>query len=264
MAGAVYLNGSRVRIASKPVFTGAEVKAMVSPDRLFTESESREPQWAFDTSWIVFEDDGLLVLNKPSGLPTQPTVDEARANLYKLAMDFIKARDGLDAYLGLHHRLDRDTSGLVLFTKKKEMNLPVAELFAEHQIQKTYVAVVEGEKKPEKAFVIKNYLGKLKKGPREKIQKYGAVKSGGDFAETSFELIRSEGHRHWLTCQPKTGRTHQIRAHLSEAGYPILGDFLYGRRDSAERLMLHAWKLEFIHPVSQKKVTLEAPLPTGF
>lgn len=272
MAGAVYLNGARVRIASKPVFRNAEIKVAIDEEKLFSTTADPRKQWIFDQSWILFEDEGLIALNKPYGLPTQPTIDEARANLYKLTYEFLKDRDGPHAYLGLHHRLDRDTSGVVLMTKKKELNLGVAELFSAHRIEKTYIAVVEIQERSSgsnptvlkgEEWVVKNYVGKLKKGPREKIQKWGQVKSGGDFAETHFQLIRESKNRAWILCKPKTGRTHQIRVHLSEMGLPIVSDPLYGRRGEG-RMLLHAWKLVFRHPIDQQEVLIEAPVPKEF
>ena len=272
MAGAVYLNGARVRIASKPVFQNAEVKVAVDEGRLFATGPDPREKWEFDTKWILFEDDGLIAVNKPYGLPTQPTIDEARANLYKLTEKFLKDRDGPNAYLGLHHRLDRDTSGVVLMTKRKELNLGVAELFSSHAIQKTYVAIVAPDEaalgkcdpKDLGKFKIKNFLGKLPKTGRDKRQRYGAVRSGGDVAETFFEVVSRHSKEFKILCQPKTGRTHQIRTHLAQAGLPILGDELYGDKGSAPRLMLHAWKLTFKHPQDQSEVLIEAPLPTEF
>lgn len=271
IAGAVYLNGSRVRIASKPIFENAEIKVMVNEDKLFgTRADPRE-EWKFDPSWILFEDEGLIAINKPFGLPTQPTIDEARANLYKLTYEYLKDRDGPNSYLGLHHRLDRDTSGVVLMTKKKELNLGVAELFASHKIQKTYIAIsdpnplavqkiTDGSR--DGKFKIKNFLGKLPKTGRDKRQKYGSVRSGGDVAETFFEIVSENRDGVKILCQPKTGRTHQIRVHLLSAGLPIRGDDLYGKKGG--RLMLHAWKLTFVHPIYGTEVLIEAPVPEGF
>ncbi|MCM0605419.1 MAG: RluA family pseudouridine synthase [Xanthomonadaceae bacterium] len=271
VAGAVYLNGARVRIASKPIFENAEIKVAIDEDKLFGTLADPRDEWIFDSSWILFEDEGLIAINKPFGLPTQPTIDEARANLYKLIYAFLKERDGPNAYLGLHHRLDRDTSGVVLMTKKKELNLGVAELFTSHKIQKTYVAVCEPnplavqkltEGSRDGKFKIKNFLGKLPKSGRDKRQKYGSVRSGGDVAETFFEIVSETKNGVKFLCQPKTGRTHQIRVHLFGAGLPIVGDDLYGRK--AGRLMLHAWKLVFIHPIYGTEILIEAPVPKEF
>ena len=110
---------------------------------------------------ILFEDAALIAVNKPAGLPTQPTLDEARENLYAAVKKFLAARDGVaEAYVGLHHRLDRDTSGVVIFTKDKAANAGVARAFAEHLARKTYLALTErgpGDLRVE--WTVRNYLG---------------------------------------------------------------------------------------------------------
>lgn len=269
VAGAVYLNSKRTRIASKALVPGARVRVFVDPGKLESSGVDRAKGIRFSESWILFEDDFLLCLNKPWGLPTQPTLDEARANLFGLAKKFLTQRNGgtqADVYLGLHHRLDRDTSGVVLFTKKKEVNKAVGELFSEHQIQKTYLAVVENcEKKPGESWSVENHLAKGSgKGKRTVMR---SVRSGGDYAETHFRVLRKLSRGVLIEAKPKTGRMHQIRVHLSESGMPILGDFVYGsgqRSGQPVRMMLHAASLVFRHPVTALEMKVEAPLPAEF
>lgn len=267
VAGAVYLNGKRVRIASKELMPNAQVDVYIDARKLF-EQDGRARDQAFEMSAerILFEDEYLIVVNKPPGLPTQPTLDEARDNLFASVKKFLATREGVvEPYLALHHRLDRDTSGVILFAKAKQANAGVARMFAEHLARKTYnaiSAVAPGRRlRPE--WVTKNFLGKLP--VKGKQAKYGAVRSGGDPAETGFRLIEAWDQAAWIEARPLTGRTHQIRVHLSESGLPILGDTLYGGpKGFAPRLMLHAVSLTFPHPIHQTEVSVQSPLPEDF
>jgi RluA family pseudouridine synthase len=279
VAGAVYLNGRRVRIASKPVIVGAELTLHVDFSRLETgavRSERFRSDWVLGENSILFEDDWLIAVDKPAGLPTQPTVDEARLNLFAALQKWVRHRaHDPQAYVGLHHRLDRDTSGVVLFTKSKEANPGVAALFSEHRVQKEYRALcleavgAEQRFKVGDRFFVRNFLKRLP----GKLSRYGSVRSGGDLAHTDFEIRSQLGSRAWeLSCWPKTGRTHQIRVHLSEMGYPILGDLTYGREKGlgpspiqhGPRLMLHAASLTFVHPVTGQPIQIQSPLPSDF
>ncbi len=227
---------------------------------------------AWDDSRVLFEDDWLIAVDKPAGLPTQPTLDASRPSLLSVLKGYMTARDGREPYLGLHHRLDRDTSGVVLFTKDPRANAGVGALFAEKKAQKTYQALAElGAGCPE-TWEIKNHLGVV--GREAKAAKYGAVRSGGDPAHTSFrELGRFHEVVH-VEAMPHTGRTHQIRVHLAGCGHPILGDAFYGglmaiRLGSGARLcfprmMLHAAALEFTHPMTQQAIRIDGPLPGDF
>ncbi|MGK5086732.1 RluA family pseudouridine synthase [Bdellovibrionota bacterium FG-2] len=274
IAGAVYLNRKRIRIASRSVQKGSRIEVFVDFKRLFeAEGPSRDRSFKLAADSILYEDESLIVVNKPPGLPTQPTLDEARDNLYALLKKFLAARDGIaDAYVGLHHRLDRDTSGVVLFTKVKEANLGVSELFSEHKAVKLYQSIVL---KPEHANAllqegrgeVRNYLAKKRgAGKRARIE---VVHSGGDFAHTRFRVLRAEGQGTLIEAQPLTGRTHQIRVHLAGLGLPIAGDTFYGGigrigEYQVPRSMLHAACLTFPHPLLNKEVSVAAPLPEDF
>lgn len=266
IAGAVYLNRSRVRIASKELRNGAKVEVYVDFEKL--ESDATRADRAFEMSErdILFEDEFLIAVNKPAGLPTQPTLDEARENLFAVVKKFLKVRTGeADPYLGLHHRLDRDTSGVILFTKKKEANAGIAEIFSGREAQKVYQALTgkpRGSHQPDQ-FEVKNYLGKAKGSGKKAI--FTAVHSGGDFAHTSFRVLERLPRAYVVEAMPHTGRTHQIRVHLAEGGTPILGDATYGGdRTLAPRLMLHAASLTFPHPIHQTQISVHSPLPEDF
>jgi RluA family pseudouridine synthase len=235
----------------------------------------KEPK-SFQKEWILYRDEDFLVMNKPSGLPTHPTVDAQRANLYGLALDFLKRERGPDAYLGIHHRLDRDTSGCILFTLNQKVNPAVARLFEEREIQKIYLArthfsLLGGKNQKGMSWTVKNYLGKV--GKKTKKALHGAVRSGGGFAHSEFEVQEKLKGSLLVRAKIHTGRTHQIRVHLSEDEMPILGDELYGRRcceasslknRCASRLMLHAAELSFPHPVTGKRILIQSPIPEDF
>lgn len=298
VAGAVYLNGQRTRIASKTLRTGARVEAYVDLDRLMDDERSRDAAFELIEDRVLFEDESLLVVNKPPGLPTQPTVDEFRDSLFAAAKRYLQKRYGGAPYVALHHRLDRDTSGVLLLVKDEKVNRAIAGQFTRHEIEKTYQALtVRPERVPPMnlpgwpEWTVRNYLGAVEKNGRHgKRRVFGAVRAGGDVAETHFRLVEDLGGGLWVEARPKTGRTHQIRVHLSELGLPILGDDLYGAgagavagtgagagagasaaagmgvggRGEVPRLMLHASLLRFIHPISGVAMSVEAPLPEDF
>jgi RluA family pseudouridine synthase len=270
MGGAVYVNRHRCKNAFTPLFSGAIIEVYYDEERLFKGRARKIESTRLGTERILFEDDWLIAVNKPSGLPSQPTLDPLRPNLFGLVQSLISERDqNPDAYVGLHHRLDRDTSGVVLFTKREDANKGVSELFSDHLIKKSYHAIswrAPGSKVfgPADEFTVENYLGVVAERSGKKC--FGAVNSGGDLAITDFKVIEVFRDGYWFEARPETGRTHQIRAHLSEEGLPIFGDELYFPQGISPilpppRLMLHAHKLEFEHPMTGAAIKIEAPLP---
>jgi 23S rRNA pseudouridine1911/1915/1917 synthase len=178
--------------------------------------------------------------------------------------EFIAANGGR-AHPILLHRLDADTTGLLLFALTREANLSLSRQFSAHQIKKTYLALVSGS--PPEHFMVSNHL---KAGVRGRTM---AVASGGLAAQTDFSTLASHDGVALVAAQPRTGRTHQIRAHLAGCGYPLLGDPLYGGQTSLQlasgrvavpRHLLHAHSLLLMHPQSQQEQVLAAPLPEDF
>jgi RluA family pseudouridine synthase len=268
IAGAVYLNRTRVRIASKNLISGARLEVWIREEDWQKQQAKRNPNVEpLTKSDILFEDEDLLVVQKPVGVPTQPTLDEARLNLVVLVKAWLKENGGgLDPYLGLHHRLDRDTSGVILFTKSKRANPGIADLFANHRIQKVYQAVCQVQHLQKKeigeTWSFENFL---KKSPAPgKQTRMVSTRSGGDPARTEFKLLEQGKGWAWIEAYPKTGRMHQIRTHLSEQGYPIMGDPVYGDGSTAPRTLLHAVRLEFEHPITAAAMRVESPLPEDF
>lgn len=223
---------------------------------------------------ILYQDDSIILVNKPAGIPSQPTVDKKRIDLYTL----LNRQLGFSVYQ--HHRLDKDTSGVILFATSKKANLPLTEMFKKHQFKKTYICLTKPQKNldqnlDEKSkqirelhsqWTITNHLvARRKFGQGPKSVKMFRTDSGGDYAETHFKILSVSEHSNLVEASPLTGRTHQIRVHCLHSGIPILGDSLYGGKDaSVPRLMLHAFSLEFAHPLSGKVLKISAPLPEDF
>ncbi len=207
---------------------------------------------------IIYEDEFIVLVNKPVGLPSQPTLDKKRADLFTLLKLQLKSEQ-----VFLHHRLDKDTSGIILFSKSKQANSPLTEMFRNHSFNKIYFCLAKAKEFSAGDWSIENHLvARRKSGASVKMFR---TDSGGDFAKTDFHLIQSNSEANFVEARPLTGRTHQIRVHMLHSGSPILGDSLYGGKDvRVPRLMLHAARLEFKHPISEKLLQLEAPLPEDF
>ncbi len=271
LSGSVYVNRHRNKIPATEIFGGAVIEVYYDENRLKAQENTVvRNQVSIQSDQVLFEDEWIILMNKPAGIPTQPTIDPNRPNLFDLTREWLAKREGKkEVYLGLHHRLDRDTSGIVLFTKKEMANKGVADLFSEHRIQKTYQCLVwQGNESKKRlagdTFEVRNFLGRV--SPKNETAKFGSVTSNGDPAHTFFRVLEVFRQGYWLEASPRTGRTHQIRVHTSELGLPILGDPLYFPKNvfsmiSVPRLMLHAHRLEFNHPVTSAAIKVEAALP---
>lgn len=207
---------------------------------------------------IIFEDEYIVLVNKPAGLPSQPTVDKNRKDLFSALKSQLKSEN-----IFLHHRLDRDTSGVILFSKSKRANSPLTEMFKSHAFKKTYYCLAKASEKSQKMWTIENHLvARRKNGSSVKMFR---TESGGDFAKTEFKLIAQNSQASFVQASPLTGRTHQIRVHMLHSGMPILGDSLYGGKSpQVPRLMLHAGELAFLHPITSEKLFIQAELPQDF
>lgn len=204
----------------------------------------RWPAFELTSAHVRHDAQGLLVVSKPAGLAVHATVDPRRPHLAAAVLAWVQARGG--AHAALHHRLDVDTSGLVLFTTDPALNPAVSEMFSGRTIAKHYRAVIQPSgSPPPDVWTVENFLGRDKDS---KTTRYRAVRSGGKKAITHFEVLeRREDGAVLVEARPVTGRAHQIRVHCTEAGWPIAGDRFYGDGEGA-RLMLHAQRLCFEHP----------------
>jgi 23S rRNA (cytosine1962-C5)-methyltransferase len=204
---------------------------------------------------LIFEDDHLLVVNKPAGLNTHGPSPFAGEGLY----DWLRHREGRWARLAIIHRLDKETSGVMVFAKTRLANRSLTAQFTARSVRKKYVLLTDHPVRKSQ-FTVKSTL--VRAGERYVSR---PVQSSGEIAETVF----SEGTRKKAECgsgdwcqlveaEPLTGRTHQIRVHATESGFPILGDVLYGGT-AAPRVYLHAAELTLEHPASGEEVTFRAP-----
>lgn len=192
---------------------------------------------------IVFQDEDLVAVYKPAGLLSHPTADSARTDLVSWLRTQIEAER-----LVMHHRLDMETSGLLVLTHSLRACAPMAQAFEKRRIRKTYLARVSGN--PPRKGAIDRRLAESKGRVR--------TDAAGKEARTEFVRLRQEGGRALLELHPFHGRKHQLRVHCQSQGWPILGDPLYGGEKSS-RLWLHAWKLQFEHPATGTPLTLECP-----
>jgi 23S rRNA pseudouridine1911/1915/1917 synthase len=200
---------------------------------------------------IIFRDRFLLAYDKEPGIPSQQTPADAYNNLFAALQRFLQ-KEAREAYISLHHRLDRDTSGVMLFVLDRSVNRSLGELFHHHRVIKDYLAWIEGN--PERDdWVCSDEIG------RRNGRYQTSPRGRGKTAQTRFQVLFREQDRTLIRARPQTGRTHQIRLHLAASGHPILGDRLYGNI-SAERLYLHAFRLILHHPRTHSRLVLTAPI----
>lgn len=206
---------------------------------------------------IVYEDKELIVVNKPSGLNTISTLKEKENTLYRKVSDYIKTKNKKSKVF-IVNRLDRDTSGIVLFTKNQELKKLFQDNWNELAKSRNYVAVVEGKTNTD--GVIKSWLKETKT-----LLTYSSKKEkDGKLAITSYNKIKSNGKYTLVNIQIFTGRKNQIRVHFKDINHPIVGDKKYGSKVKGCRMMLHANKLEVYHPINQKLYIFETQIPKEF
>ncbi len=214
-----------------------------------------DAQKAFMRDLVLFEDDHILALNKPSGLPVQ-TRGNRGTSLDFLLWTFARS-NGKRPHLV--HRIDAGTSGLVLAAKTKPAMTFLSTEFAERRVRKTYLALVSGQVPDSDQGTCDVPLLKIGRSVRP-----GRLEEGADTALTHWTVNCRSDRTALVEARPHTGRMHQIRAHLADMGCPILGDVIYGDgTSSTDRLMLHAASLEITLPDQQKRA-LEAPVPDDF
>ncbi|MCB0189416.1 MAG: RluA family pseudouridine synthase [Caldilineaceae bacterium] len=245
----VRINAKVVWLASWKVNNGDHIELLSMP------AAKPIPPAHFDEQWLLAAEDDLIVINKPSGLLAEAPGLRDAANLRDLAI----ARFG---DLILFHRLDRDTSGVVLLTRPGPINHYLDHAFKEGLIRKSYLAVVAT---PNRLQAEGTIAVRLDQHPRRRDM-MTAVNRGGKHAVTDYRVLAEEptSGKQLVALYPQTGRTHQLRVHLAHIGAPILGDRLYGEATSADRLLLHAHQIELPASDSYPARRYCAPLPAEF
>ncbi len=255
----------RIRIRGREI---SEPQIILQENESFSVSltKSQFKQWSLpikesikiSPEMIIHEEPIFLIGNKPANLSSNATIQSSQDN-FLCAMKRYISGPHKEKYLALHHRIDYETSGLLLFCKKKSQNKFFTELFENRIIKKTYLAVVIDQ---ENNFSDTKVSNLLERDPSNKM-KVRSVKTNGKSALTSFKKISHAEGFSLIEATPETGRLHQIRVHLSELGFPIAGDSIYGN-ESNGRTLLHAYKLKFPHPISHEVIEFCAPIPSDF
>ena len=213
---------------------------------------------------IVYEDQDILVINKQKGLVVHPGNGNEDGTLVNAIMAYCKKDlSGIGGVIrpGIVHRIDKDTSGILIIAKNDKAHLNISEQIKNHQVKKTYIALVRGIVKENEA-TINMPIGRSTKD-RTKM----AVDRNGKEAITHFSVIKRYEDMTLLKVRIETGRTHQIRVHLSHIGYPIIGDNVYSNGKNKFNVvgqMLHSYEIEFTHPTTGEKMVLKAELPEYF
>lgn len=206
---------------------------------------------------IIYEDDDIIALNKPPYMPTHPSHEHQYDTLANALAFYFKNQNTPFVFRSVN-RLDRDTSGIVLVAKNKSVAYKLSKDMSNFAFEKTYFVLAEGT--IDNNFSVK---ANMKRCDDSSIKRCICSDDEGQYSFTGFEVINNYEKFTALYAKPKTGRTHQIRLHLSYAGFPIVGDSLYGNESTLiDRQCLHCVRLSFIHPVTDKKITLNAPIPS--
>ncbi len=213
---------------------------------------------------VLYEDNDIIVVNKPKGLVVHPANGNLDGTLVNALMKICKGTlSGIGGEIrpGIVHRLDKDTSGVLIVAKNDKAHLALCEQIKNREVKKTYLALTRGIIKENEATI------NMPIGRSTTDRKKMAVVKTGKEAITHFRVLERFEENTLLEINLETGRTHQIRVHLSQIGYPIVGDMVYSNGKNkfcVQGQMLHAWKIKFTHPITGKEMEIEAPLPQYF
>ena len=268
-SGAVFLNQRRIRIASRKVTSGDLIEFQYNPETL---KKLKVQNFEFTADDVIFDEFGVVAINKPPGLPSQATRDQSVQHVVPVLQKFYGISDNRKPHFYLAHRLDKETSGILLLARDKTGMEFLTDQFRNRTIQKYYLAICYGIPSwDEKNH--RSYLSSIDK----KTGKVAEVRSGGKSSETAFKLLsKDKGNAiSLILCAPKTGRSHQIRVHLESLGHPIVGDKKYGNsrflkdelaRYASEHHLLHAYELIFniLDAGEEKTKQIKADVPNNF
>ncbi len=254
--GFVRLNGASTR-PRQIVRAGDKIDVRESP---VEQIETRPQRIPLD---ILFEDDDLIVINKPAGLIVHPGAGQREHTLVNALLSHCTTLSGIGGKErpGIVHRLDKETSGCVVVAKNDLAHRELSRQFADRTVEKIYLALVAGKlRKP--AGVMEERIGRH---PVHR-QRMSVTTKRGRTAKTEYRVVRSNEEASLIECRLHSGRTHQVRVHLHHLGHPVLGDKVYGARlvKNFPRQMLHAWKLAFRHPQTGEWKQFQASVPDDF
>ena len=247
--GQVSVNGRAETAFDAPLAVG---------DRVFVCREKNRVAFSHPQLKLVWEDEDLIVVDKKDGLLSVPDATSQERTAYSLLSEYVKRFDARNRVFILH-RLDKGTSGLMMFAKNAAIQEFLRENWHEAITRRSYVAVVEGV--PERAEdTLVNYLAE-----NERMKVYCTSPQRGKEAVSHYRVLRSRADYSLIEVELETGRKNQIRAQMEHIGHPVAGDPKYGARtDPAGRLLLHARRLFFLHPATGREVRFETPIPASF
>ncbi len=261
------IHDEQVTVNGEPVKVSYKVRSGDVVTLYLPVEESTEPVAEAIPLQVVYEDAALLVVDKPAGMVVHPAPGHPGGTLVNAILAHCPELAGSgDDRPGIVHRLDRDTSGLILVAKSSKIRRALQRQFKERQVQKAYLALLDDHLQPAWGRI----EAPIGRDPHHRQRM--AVLAGGREAVTEYHVLEqfahsmgpSAGDYTLVEAEPRTGRTHQIRVHFASIGHPVVGDTVYGRRRPrlpVPRQFLHAQRLEFKHPVTGQRLELEAPLP---
>ena len=256
--GSVQMNGKPVKASTKTAVGAVIALTIPEPE----EPEILPENIPLD---ILYEDSDVILINKPKNMVVHPAAGHYTGTLVNALMYHCRGDlSGINGVLrpGIVHRIDKDTTGVLIVCKNDRAHNALAEQLKEHSITRKDRAIVCGNLKEDEGTVD----APLGRHPQDR-KKMAIVRSGGKRAVTHYRVLERFGNDTYIECQLETGRTHQIRVHMASLGHPLLGDEIYGRAKSPFKLegqTLHAMVLGFIHPTTGEYMEFEAPLPEYF
>ena len=256
-AGRVKVNGRQEKVRYK-VVAGDHIEADID-EEAFAPKDVPAEKMELN---VFYEDENLAVINKPAGLTVHPASGSQSGTLVNGLMYHYKELSDINGAVrpGIVHRLDRDTSGLILIAKTNVAHARLGRQFEKHTIIKRYVARVQGKVEFDQGVI---------DVPLERHKKYHdqrqvAKEGGGKSAITMYQVLKRYPRSTLVALYPQTGRTHQLRVHMKHLGHPILGDEKYGLKTSFPRLALHAQSIAFTHPITRAYIEFSCPTPQEF
>lgn len=211
---------------------------------------------------IIYEDSDIVIINKAPNMVVHPAHGNYNGTLVNALLYHIKDLSTINGVIrpGIVHRLDKDTSGVIVVAKHDEAHTTLSDMFKEKTLEKTYVCIAKGIFK-DKSGRIETLIGR---DPRDR-KKMAVVTENGKIAISNYEVLDESKNYSLVKVRIETGRTHQIRVHMKSLNHPILGDATYGNStDGIARQMLHAYRLKFTHPINKKEMVVTAPIPEDF